>query len=208
MHLVEPGALRPWEVRYDTHAAIDPANGEIQARTSLTSMSDGDPERGLGLLLNRGLEVQSVDGPVVRSHRIEESDFAPVWNLIQIDLDGTAAGELVVVDVVYAGVLDMDGAVGGVAPTAIELTLENMWHPLFATFDREMVGTLRLRLPDGWTVVSSGSSQVTGGTHTLDMHVPQLDVPIFRGARSRPMERRRIQCQQSDGFRGGGACSP
>jgi hypothetical protein len=176
---VEPGVMQSREVRYVTDATIDPANGEIHARTSLTFMSDGGTERSIGLLLNRGLEVQSVGGPVVRSHRISMSDFAPVWNVIQIDLDGTAAGDIVVVEVAYSGVLDMEGAVGGVAPTAVELTLENMWHPIFATFDREMVGTLRLRLPDGWTVVSSGVARVTDGMHELDMHISQLDVPVF-----------------------------
>jgi hypothetical protein len=173
----QPDPLQPWEVRYEADVAIDPAAGEIRATTSLTFVSDGGTS--IGLLLNRGLEVRSVGGPAVRSHRVGQSDFSPAWNLVEIDLGGTVDGELVVVDVVYAGVLDMDGAVGGVAPTAIELTVENMWHPLFATFDREMVGTLRLRLPEGWSVVSSGVPQVTGGVHTLDMHVSQLDVPVF-----------------------------
>jgi hypothetical protein len=172
-----PGALQPWEVRYDTDATIDPASGRIQASTSLTFVSDGGTS--VGLLLNRGLEVRSVGGAAATSHRIAQSDFSPAWNLIQIDLAGSPAGERVVVDVVYGGVLDMAGAVGGIAPTAIELTVENMWHPLVATFDREMVGTLRLRLPAGWTVVSSGVAQVTGDVHTLDMRVSQLDVPVF-----------------------------
>jgi hypothetical protein len=175
----EPQALRPWEVRYDTDAAIDPSTGRIEARTSLTFVPDSGRERGIELLLNRGLEVRSVAGPAVHSHRLSTSAFSPMWNVIQIDLGASAVGEPVVVDVVFAGVLDMEGAVGGVGPSAIELTLENMWHPLFATFDRDMVGTLRLRLPDGWAVVSSGAPRVTGGTHELDMRVSQLDVPVF-----------------------------
>jgi hypothetical protein len=168
-----PG-LQPWEVRYDTEATIDPASGEIHATTRLFVGSEG----GIGLLLNRGLEVRSVDGPAVRSYRVGASDFAPTWNLIEIDLD-RAAGEAIAVDLVYGGVLDMDGSVGGMTATAIELSVENMWHPLLATFDREMVGALRVRLPDGWTVVSSGAPRVVGGVHALDMRIPQLDVPLF-----------------------------
>jgi hypothetical protein len=172
-----PG-LQPWEVRYDTEATIDPASGEIHAITRLLLGAHGGSGGGIGLLLNRGLEVRSVDGPAVRSYRVGASDFAPTWNLIEIDL-ALAAGEAIAVDLAYGGVLDMDGSVGGITATAIELSVENMWHPLLATFDREMVGALRVRLPDGWTVVSSGAARVVVGVHALDMRVPQLDVPLF-----------------------------
>jgi hypothetical protein len=174
-----PSALQPWEVRYDTNATIDPASGEIHARTIFTLRADGGVEGGVGLLLNRGLEVWSVDGPGVRAYRVGASDFAPAWNLVEIDLEAVAAGSVVALDLAYGGVLDMDGAVGGVTATAIELSVENMWHPLLATFDRDMVGVLRLRLPEGWTTVSSGDPQVAGGMHVLDMRVPQLDVALF-----------------------------
>lgn len=171
-----PG-LQPWEVRYDSEATIDPASGEIHATTRLFLGSEGGSEGVIGLLLNRGLEVRSVDGPGVRSYRVGTSDFAPTWNLIEIDLD-LAAGEAIAVDLAYDGVLDMGGSVGGITATSVELSGENMWHPLLATFDRE-IGALRVRLPDGWTVVSSGAARVVEEMHALDMRIPQLDVPLF-----------------------------
>jgi hypothetical protein len=171
-----PG-LQPWEVRYDTEATIDPASGDVHATTRLLLGSEGGSEGGIGLLLNRGLEVRSVDGPAVRSYRVGTSDFAPTWNLIEIDLD-LATGEAIAIDLAYGGVLDMGGSVGGITATSIELSAENMWHPLLATFDREMVGALRVRLPDGWTVVSSGAARVVEEMHALDMRIPQLDVPL------------------------------
>jgi hypothetical protein len=170
--------LQPGGVRYDTEATIDPASGEIQATTRLILGTHGGSESGIGLLLNRGLEVRSVAGVGVRSYRVGASDFAPTWNLIEIELD-LAPGQAIAVDLAYGGVLDVGGSVGGITATSIELSAENMWHPMLATFDREMVGALRVHLPDGWTVVSSGAVRVGGGVHALDMRIPQLDVALF-----------------------------
>jgi aminopeptidase N len=166
-------------VRYETDAIIDPVTGTVRARSALTFQPGSEDPGTIGFLLNDGLDVLSVGGARVRSHRVRRSDLAPAWNLIEVDVDATVGVGPVTVEVQYAGVLNMDGAVGGITPAAIELSIETMWHPLLATLDREMIGRLRLRVPSGWTVVSSGPARTVDGTHELEMNVPQLDVPLF-----------------------------
>jgi hypothetical protein len=166
-------------VRYETDAIIDPLSGTVQARSAFTFQLRPEASGTIGLLLNAGLDVLAVGGARVRSHRVRTSDFAPIWNLIEVDVDPPAGGEPVTVEIRYAGVPNMEGGVGGITSSAVELSVENMWHPLLATFDREMIGRLRLRLPSGWIVVSSGPARTIDGTHELEMNVPQLDVPLF-----------------------------
>lgn len=166
-------------VRYETEAHIDPDSGELQARSVLAIPIRTVEPTTIAFLLNDGLDVLGVDGAAVRSYRVRTSDFAPVWNMIELDLDPSAGTEQVTVELRYAGVLNMGGAMGGITPAAIELSIEAMWHPLLATLDREMSGSLRLHLPGGWSVVSTGEARAANGAHMLEMSVPQLDVPFF-----------------------------
>jgi hypothetical protein len=166
------------EVHYATDASIDPASGRLAAITVLTFQAAETAGR-VGLLLNHGLEVAEVSGPGVRSFRVSTSEIAPVWNLIEVELGDQAPGDRATLTVRYAGVPDKEGAVGGITRSSVELTLENMWHPLLATFDREMVGVLRVHLPEGWMVVSSGQPRRADEVHELDMAVPLMDVPFY-----------------------------
>jgi hypothetical protein len=167
------------EVRYATDVSIDPASGRLVATMVLTFPADAETAGHVGLLLNHGLEVTGVSGPGVRSFRVSTSELAPVWNLIEVELGDQAPGDRATLTVRYAGVPDPEGAVGGITGSSVELTLENMWHPLLATFDREMVGVLRVHLPEGWTVVSSGQPRRAGEVHELEMAVPLMDVPFY-----------------------------
>ncbi|MCH8478978.1 MAG: hypothetical protein LAT56_13700 [Wenzhouxiangella sp.] len=172
-------STEPELLRYETYARMDPDSGHIEVNTRLSLAHWRAQPTTVGFLLNNGLELDSVAGQGVKAHRLRSSDFAPIWNLLEVDVDPSLDEDSITIDLAYRGTLNLAGDIGGVTPQAIELSLETMWHPVPASLDREMVGRLALHLPADWEVVSTAPARLVGGVHQLAIQVPQFDLPLF-----------------------------
>lgn len=163
---------------YETDVRFDLENGALAARARLTWLTDDSTATQAAFLLNRGLQLEEVRGAGVRSYRSEPFRPMPVWNLVEVELDGSVSpGSLVTVEVIYAGTPEFpDNGINGISGEWVELNLDSQWHPMFASFDQAMRGVLRLELPRGWQVVASGSSSFENGFHVIRSTVPQPDV--------------------------------
>ncbi|MGY6555118.1 MAG: hypothetical protein ACXIUM_11435 [Wenzhouxiangella sp.] len=166
-------------VQYQTLARIDPESGTLEVTTTFSMAVDPGQVSPIEFLFNTGLDIVSVSGEAVRSHRLRDSDFAPVWNILEVTLETPPDGERVDLEIQYAGRLHLAGSIGGISPEAVELSLETMWHPIPASLDQEMIGRLQLDLPPDWEVVGSAEVHQVDGQHHLKVEVPQLDVALF-----------------------------
>ena len=172
-------------VTFDADVRPDPDNGTIDASWRLDIVVDERAAAsGLSFLLNRGLTIERLVGSAVRGHRSEPFQM-PVWNLITVTLaPGTAPGDTVAIELAYAGRPELPPTgINAISPARVELNVDSGWHPVIATFDQELTGTLRLRLPAEWEVVSSGSSALEDGAHAIRYEVPQLDVAFYAAPR-------------------------
>lgn len=88
-------------LRYDTRASMDPDTGKIEVSTRLSLEHRHGQSTTVGLLLNNGLEVDSVAGPGVLAYRVRSSDFAPIWNLLEVDVDSPVDGGTITFDLAY-----------------------------------------------------------------------------------------------------------
>lgn len=163
---------------YETDVALDPANASLTARSTFRYLATKATAKRVSLLLNRGLSVPSLQGPRVRSFRLAASELSPLWNRIDVELDGTAApGSMVTLHMTYAGRPEFSSdAVNGISESWVELNVDSQWHPIAATFDQEIVGNVRITLPAGWQVLGSGQVETTGLKHVIRNRIPQLDV--------------------------------
>lgn len=182
----------PGHALYDTDVSFDFTAGTLEGRSTIRMVLADSTSPGVELLLNRGLQVRSITGPGIRSHRMETSELAPVWNLIRVAFEeGVARGSSVVLDVAWAGTpeLPSDG-VNRITPEYVELNLDSQWHPVVASLDHVMTGTVRVALPGAWRVAASGGVVYRDGAHVIYNEVPQVDVafsaaPNFQTTQSR-----------------------
>jgi hypothetical protein len=176
---------------YETDVGLDLAAGTLNGRSTIRLVLSDSSARRVKLLLNRGLQVRSITGTGVRAHRVEASDLAPVWNTVVIEIDSAAApGSPVSLDIAWSGKPEFSSdGINRITPEYVELNLDSNWHPVVASLDHVMTGTLRIGLPSGWRVAASGGVAFTDGAHLVRNTVPQVDVafsaaPDFHAARS------------------------
>lgn len=179
---VGPGVANPADpdtdlAIYETHVTVEPEHASLTARSTFRYRATKATARHATLLLNRALSVQSVEGPSVRSFKVTASELSPLWNLIEVELNGTAPGELVTLHMTYAGRPEFSSdAINGISTSWVELNVDSQWHPIASTFDLEMIGDVHISLPAGWQVLGSGQVETSGLTHVIRNRVPQLDV--------------------------------
>ncbi len=151
----------------------------MDARSTLRYLADDGTAVEVGLLLNRGLELQAVRGVSVRSYRSAPFEPESTWNLIKVRLDGVFPGSVVTLQVAYAGKPELPSdQTNSISTEWVELNVGSQWHPILATFDQEMTGVLHVDLPSDWKVVASGSASVEDGVHVIRSTIPQLDVAL------------------------------
>lgn len=180
----------PRQAAYDTKIHIDRETAALDARSTLRYVADESTALEVGFLLNRALNLQAVRGVGVRSYHYGPFEPAPSWNLVKVQLDGLFPRSVVTLEVAYSGKpeLPSDG-INGISTGWVELSLDSQWHPVFSTFDQEMIGVLRVDLPPEWQVVASGPSSFEDGFHVIRNTVPQVDIafvaaPSFEHIRS------------------------
>lgn len=192
-HAPAPAALQPEAGHpvYDTEVRFDLENTALDARVALTYVAEESTAEKVTFLLNRGLQLHEVSGAAVRSYRSEPFQPVPMWNVVEVELDETVSpGSRVRVEFSYAGSPEFpDNDINGISGERIELNLDSQWHPIFASFDQQMRGTLHLELPPQWEVVASGSTSFENGRHVIRNTVLQPDVafaaaPSFERLRS------------------------
>ncbi|MHB1328955.1 MAG: M1 aminopeptidase family protein [Gemmatimonadales bacterium] len=139
------------------------------------SAATGDTIR---LLLSRGLTVRSVTGEGVSSHRVGASDFSPAWQIIAVGLEpAPEAGSVRTIRLSYSGRPEFPGdGINAILPTRVELNLDSQWFPIPARIDHELVGDLRVRVPQDWQVASGGVTDQDSAGHVVRTRVPQVDV--------------------------------
>lgn len=186
-----PADPKPGHAVYDADVRVDLAAGTLEGRSTLRFVTSDSTARRVALLLNRGLQVQSVTGPAVRGFRMEPSELTEDWNAIRIDLDeGVAQSAEVELRVAWAGRPEFPSdSSNRISPEYVELNLDSQWHPVFAGLDHTMTGVVRVALPAGWRVAASGTVAYSDGAHVIRNPIPQVDVaflaaPAFHETRS------------------------
>jgi hypothetical protein len=172
-------------VVYDAEVQLALDSGSLDVQTALHFMAGESAEKQIRLLLNRALQIRELDGSGVVSYRVVDSEFSPSWSLVEVELyESPAPGTTTSLRLSYGGRPDFppDG-INGISPDWVELNLDSQWFPTVATLDHEMVGDLRVRLPQDWQVASAGATGFDDGSHIIRSRIPQVDV-AFTGAPS------------------------
>ncbi len=168
-----PTALPPRAGSPTYHGAvtIDPATQHLSASWRIAFVVDATTTDSVRLLLNPGLHVSKVSGERLLSSAIR--DTAGHNNILLRFTPGTRIGDVVTLDISYAGVPRFgQDSINGISSHWIELGLDSFWHPVFAGFNQNIVGGFRLESPREWDVVASGEvvdAQLTNTTPLIDV---------------------------------------
>jgi hypothetical protein len=170
-------------VTYDADLRPDLVNATLDVHTRLTFLTDSATTHRVRLFLNSGLQIDSLTGPAVESYRATPSESSD-WQLIEVQLaPGVLPGQTLTLALHYAGTPRFSGdTINGMSADWLELSLDSQWHPVFASFDREMTGRVRVMLPQGWRIVASGETRRTDGQILVDNRIPQNDVALTASA--------------------------
>jgi hypothetical protein len=174
----------PGQPVYEAEVRPDPETGTLSARWRIAFVTDSPPSASVAFLLASELDIERLEGEGIRGHRTEPSQAIPVWQQVIVELDEDRGDGPIVMELEYSGrpVFSPSG-INRIAPDWVELSVDSGWHPLFATFDQEMTGVLRVALPEEWDVVASGQVSFEEGYHVVRHAEPELDV-TFAGAPS------------------------
>ncbi|MDP2497422.1 MAG: hypothetical protein Q8W44_05435 [Candidatus Palauibacterales bacterium] len=144
---------------YRGTADVDLASGSVEARWTIRFVADSSRRERATFLLNRGVEVTRLTGSAVDTFRLRHFEQAPQFRRLTVDLDDVVEpGSTVVLNIAYGGQLRIpDGGINRIDSSWVELGADAGWHPLFLPLNRELRADVRVGLPDGWSVVASGS---------------------------------------------------
>jgi hypothetical protein len=154
---------------------IDPANATLKADWRIAFVPDMSNTRDVVLLLNRGLRVTTLSGAGVES--FAQKDTAGD-NRVTVTLKPTlGAGSATEIRMSYAGtpVFGEDG-INRIKPEWIELGLDATWHPVFATYDQRITGSVDVRSPIGWDLVASGNIEQGSAGARFTNTLPLIDL--------------------------------
>jgi hypothetical protein len=163
---------------YDADVAIAPDSGWLDVEVTLRYPVPAGGAGGVALLLNRGLTIRALHGAQVDAHTVRTSEYSPAWHQLDVTFaDAVASGDTVAITLSYHGrpVMPSDG-INRIESAWVELGLDSQWFPLVSTFAQDMIGEMRLALPESWTVVGSGGVVYENGRHVLRNQVTQVDV--------------------------------
>lgn len=166
---------------YDADVVITPDSGWLDAHVTLRYPVPAEGAASVALLLNRGLSIRALGGTRIHTHTVRPSAYSPLWNQLDVTFaDAFLPGDTVTISLTYSGrpVMPDDG-INRIAPTWVELGIDAQWFPLVSTFAQEVIGEMRLGLPESWTVVGSGAVRFENGRHVLRNEVAQVDVAFI-----------------------------
>ncbi len=165
---------------YDADVSITPDSGSLTVRATLRYTVVQSDERRLALLLNRALTVHSLGGAQVVGYDVQPSDFSPSWNQVTVSFaDSVTVGSVVDLHIAYSGQPEMpEDGINRITSAWVELGLDSQWFPIVSTFAEQLVGDLRVTLPSGWSLVSSGSTATNDSTIVVRNRVQQIDVTL------------------------------
>jgi len=161
---------------YRATAALDLERGSLRVDWSLDFVAQESDT--VAFLLNRGLALSDRTGGAVRGFAVAPWDEGSDWNRIAVALDpAIEPGDTVRVEFEYAGVpVWPANGMNAISESWVELNVDSAWHPVFETFDRLLVGVLRVDLPADWTIASSGAVERQDGGWRIRDETPQIDV--------------------------------
>lgn len=144
---------------YRGAADVDLAPGSVDARWTIRFVADSTRAERVTFLLNRGLEVDSLSGARVDTFRVGDFEQVPQFDRLTVALDDSVRpGSTVELDVAYGGELRLpEGGINRIDSAWVELGADAGWHPLFLPLDQRIRADVRIGLPEGWSVVASGS---------------------------------------------------
>lgn len=182
-------------LRYDAAVAIAPDSGWLDVAVTLRYPVPTTGADGVALLLNQGLEIHALEGARVHGYTVHPSEYSPTWNQLDVTFtDAVRPGDTVSIALSYCGrpVMPGDG-INRIEPAWVELGLDSQWFPVVSTFAQAMIGVVRIRLPESWSVVGSGDVSFENERHVLRTRVEQIDLafiasPSLQRARSSKVE--------------------
>jgi hypothetical protein len=174
-----PVPLMPAEAGAPTFAARvlpDPETGRLSALWRVGFVAGEETAEEVAFVLASGMEVHRVEGERVRGFRALDLDEGAPFRTHLVELEGIRPGDGVELEFAYSGPphAGSDG-MARLDEGWIELMLDAFWFPLFASFDQQMRGTLRIHLPEAWTVISGAPTRFEEGAHVVDFPVPGVD---------------------------------
>ncbi len=173
-------ASTPLAPVYDGLVTIDPARGHLTAQWEISFVPTAEQRDSVVLLLNRTLAISSLTGTAVAEHEVRAARH---WQEVVVRFAPTLpAGAPAMLRLAYAGVPAFGSdSINGIRPDWVELGLDSFWQPVFAGFEHMLRARVRLALPVGWTVVTSGVPRPGAGaetTITFENDLPLPDVPF------------------------------
>jgi hypothetical protein len=162
---------------YRGNVTVTPASRRLDATWDIR-LSEFDAARdSVVFLLNAGFDLPDVTGDGVRlvNWRVEE-DLREI--VVHLDTSRAIAARRVI-RLRYAGVPKFSpDSINSIGVGWTELALDSFWLPILADFAHTVTARLRLNLPAGWKVASSG--RVTRSSDGLEVHqdVALVDVPF------------------------------
>jgi hypothetical protein len=178
-----PAARQP---AYDGVVTVSPESSSIAALWTIRLPRRGTALDSVSFYLNKRLRVSQVSGDVASYRDTLRLDFRRLTVLIPPGDANTFAS----IQIGYSGVIGVeDDNINGVTPQWVELGLDSFWLPVVDDFVHTITGTVRIALPPGWTIASSGTVSSSAGVHTLTQTVPLIDIafsasPAFKVAES------------------------
>lgn len=173
-----PVAAQTATLRYDADVAIAPDSGWLDVEVTLHYPVPATGASGVALLLNQALTIHALEGARVHGYSVRPSEYSPAWNQVDVTfVDTIRPGDTVSIAMSYRGrpVMPGDG-INRITPSWVELGLDSQWFPVVTTFAQAMIGAVRIRLPESWSVVGSGDVVFENERHVLRTRVEQIDV--------------------------------
>ena len=171
----------PTQAVYDGVVSIMPDSGMVQASWTvrLSRRSGADT---LVLLLNGGVTISALSGRDVERYDVQgDRDVAR----LTVHLVPRASATEAEIHLQYAGPLHFsEDGINGLSRDWVELGLDSFWFPVVSDFAHDVRGRVRLVLPPGYHVISSGSQRSRGDTVDI-MNTRAL--PDFAFAASRAL---------------------
>ena len=146
---------------YDGIVRIDPQIGALEAVWTLRLTRHAEAD-SLVLLLNSGITIAAVTGSDVQGYKVRgEGDYVR----LTLSLAPRTDAHDTQIQLQYSGRAQFgDDGINRIAPEWVELGLDSFWFPVVADFAHEVRGRVRIVLPKGYRVVSSGAQQSRGDT--------------------------------------------
>lgn len=166
------------EVMYMGLVSFDPEAGSVYG--SITTILPARGRDSAEFFLNGGLQLMEVRGPAVTGYTMDADPEG--WSTIRVGLDPAATDEVSEIAFAYRGVPVMpDNGINAIRADWVEISVDSAVIPVLTSFDKQIKGELMVGLPEDWTVVAPTPPVWNGHEWTLELAVPNVDIP-FVGA--------------------------